>query len=187
MRWPWLVLGAIAAAVVGIAAWQAWETEQLKIAKWMDSDRPNCQAWDLYPQRNETVTWTGECKAGKIEGQGTLTWHYTDPAGNPLTETYTGTTSGGKLNGEGKEIMPNGNRYEGTHRDGKKNGYGVYTWSDARYDGAWKDNMPEGFGTYVESDGRQHAGEWKQGCLEDQGDIFALLNDMDNCEKLLKK
>jgi hypothetical protein len=187
MRWPWLVLGAIATAVVGIAGWQAWEAEQLKIPKWIETDRPNCQAWDPFPQRNETATWSGACKSGKAEGRGTLTWHHTDPAENPLTETYSGGLLAGKLDGEGTAILPSGNRYDGMYKDGEKNGHGVFVWSDGRYDGAWKDNKPDGFGTLTKSDGTGHAGEWKQGCLEDNGNIIALSNDMATCEKILAK
>jgi hypothetical protein len=187
MRWTWLILGAIAAAVIGIAAWQAWETEQLKIARWMDTDRPDCQAWDAYPQRNETVTWTGDCRAGKAEGQGVLTWRYTDPAGNPLTETHTGGLSAGKLSGQGTAIMPGGHRFDGMYRDGEENGHGVMVWSDARFEGEWKDGKPHGFGTFTTSDGAQHAGKWIQGCLEDAGEIYWIENDTETCEKLLKK
>ncbi|MDQ7246973.1 hypothetical protein [Dongia sedimenti] len=187
MRWPSVALAGIAMAVVGIAGWQAWEAEQLKVAKWMDTERPNCQVWDPYPQRNETATWSGDCRSGKAEGEGTLAWHYTDPAGNPLTYTNSGGVLAGKLEGQGTAVLPNGNRYEGMYRDGQKDGHGVFTWSDSRYDGAWKDDLPDGLGTYTEADGEQHTGEWKQGCLDDHGDTFALLNDMDACEEILKK
>jgi hypothetical protein len=187
MRWQWPALAAIATAVLGIVAWQAWEAEQLKIPKWMETERPDCQTWDPYPQRNETATWSGDCRSGKAEGQGTLTWHYADPAGNPLTETYSGGISAGKLEGRGVAVMPSGNRYEGMYRDGHKNGHGVFTWSDARYDGAWKDDLPDGLGTYTEADGTEHTGQWKQGCLGENDDMFALLTDMETCKKLLAK
>ena len=64
MRWPAFVLGGIAIAVVGIVGWQVWETEQLKVPKWIDTDRADCQTWDPYPQRDESVTWTGDCRSG---------------------------------------------------------------------------------------------------------------------------
>src|SRR4051794_23061359 len=96
VRWTGIALAAIAAGVVGIAGWQIWEAKQLEIPKWMDTDRADCRTWDPYPQRGETVSWSGECQSGKAEGAGTLTWHYTDPAGNPLVETSAGKLTAGK-------------------------------------------------------------------------------------------
>jgi hypothetical protein len=187
VRWIPVALAGLAAGVVGIAGWQIWETEQLKNPKWIDTDRADCQTWDPFPQRNETVTWTGDCRAGKAEGDGTLTWRYTDPAGNALTEVSTGRLTSGKINGQATSTMPDGNRYEGMYRDGEKSGHGVYTWPDSRYDGEWKHDMPEGIGIYTEADGTEHAGNWKQGCLDDNGDVFALMNEMDECKKVLKR
>jgi hypothetical protein len=187
MRWPAFVLGGIAIAVVGIVGWQVWETEQLKIPKWINTDRADCQTWDPYPQRNETVTWTGDCRSGKAEGKGTLTWHYTDPARGELTETTTGTLAGGKLNGQTTMSFSSGNRYEGMVRDGLKNGHGVFTWADGRYEGEYKEDKEHGQGTYTDADGQQYTGQWVEGCLDDDDNIIALSNDYDTCEKLLAK
>ena len=187
MRWPGFALAAIATAVIGIAGWQIWEAQQLQVPKWLETDRPDCQVWDPNPQRNETATWTGDCAAGKAEGQGMLTWRYTDPAGNPLVETYSGGLASGKFNGQATTISADGDRYDGMFRDGQKNGHGVSVWSDARYEGEWKDGKPNGFGTYTDAEGKQYAGEWKQGCLADNDDIIALSNDMKTCKKILAK
>jgi hypothetical protein len=187
MRWTPVALGGIAVAVIGIVGWQIWETEQLKIPKWIDTDRADCQTWDPYPQRNETVTWTGDCRSGKAEGKGKLTWHYNDPARGELTETSEGTLVAGKLDGQGTSIMPSGNRYEGMYRAGMRNGHGVFTWSDGRYDGEYKDDKEHGLGTYTDADGEQYTGQWAEGCLDHDGDIIALSNDYETCEKLLAK
>jgi hypothetical protein len=187
VRWTGIALAAIAAGVVGIAGWQIWEAKQLEIPKWMDTDRADCRTWDPYPQRGETVSWSGECQSGKAEGAGTLTWHYTDPAGNPLVETSAGKLTAGKWNGQVTMAMPNDNRFDGMYRDGAKNGHGVYIWSDGRYDGAWKDDKPDGLGTFTDADGKPHTGEWKQGCFADEDGTIALKNDLETCEKILTK
>jgi hypothetical protein len=187
MRWTGFVLGGIAAAVVGIAGWQIWEAEQLKKPKWIDTERADCQAWDAYPQRNETVTWTGECRSGRAEGEGTLTWNYTDRTGEALTETASGRLVAGKWDGPTKMILPGDSHFEGMYRDGMKNGQGVYSWPDGRYDGEWKNDKQHGTGTYTDSEGRQHSGQWREGCLDEDDNIIALGNEMDACEELLEK
>jgi hypothetical protein len=187
MRWPSVVLSGIGIAVIAIAGWQIWETKQLGIPKWVETDRPDCQVWNPNPQRNETASWSGDCVAGKVEGEGTVTWRYTDPAGNPLTETHSGGFSAGKFHGHGTAISADGYRFDGMYRDGEKNGHGVAVWADARYEGEWKDGKPNGFGTYTSTDGEQRAGEWVQGCLDDDGEIFWIDSDDETCEKLLAK
>ena len=187
MRWPSVALGGIAAAVVAIAGWQIWDAHWHEDPKWIDTDRPDCQTWDANPQRNETVTWSGDCLAGKTEGTGVLTWHYTNRQGDAQIETFTGTHAGGKGDGKAVIVFPNGDRFEGMVKDGKKNGHGVSVWSNRRYDGEWKDGKPNGFGTYTTSDGKQHAGEWAQGCLDDNGDLVWINTDAKTCKKLLAK
>jgi hypothetical protein len=187
MRWPTFVLGGIAAAVVGIAGWQIWETEQLKKPKWIDTGHADCQTWDPYPQRNETVTWTGPCQSGRAEGEGTLTWHYTDRTGKALIETASGTQIAGKWDGPTTMALPSGNHFEGVYRDGMKNGHGVFTWTDGRYDGEWKDDKQSGPGTYTDAEGVEHSGQWVDGCLDEDDNVIALGTEMDACEKLLKK
>ena len=57
--------------------------------------------------------------------------------------------------------MP-GDEYEGTWRDSKAEGRGVYVWKNGdRYDGEWKDNRKWGRGKKTFSSGDEYTGEWK--------------------------
>jgi hypothetical protein len=185
MRWPSVALGGIAAAVVAIAGWQIWDAHWKPEAKWMDTDRPDCQAWDAFPQRNETVTWTGPCQSGKAQGKGVLTWSYTDRTGQAQTETYSGTLADGKEDGRGSYVFPNGNRYDGEYRDGMENGQGVFVWEDAKYDGTWKNGRPHGLGALTSADGR-YEGQWIEGCLNHEGSAISLRDD-EECDRILKQ
>ena len=55
-----------------------------------------------------------------------------------------------------------GDEYEGTWRDSKAEGRGVYVWKNGdRYDGEWKDNRKWGRGKKTFSSGDEYTGEWK--------------------------
>jgi hypothetical protein len=59
---------------------------------------------------------------------------------------------------------PDGSRYEGETKDGKRHGQGTWTRPDGtRYVGMWKNDKPEGQGTISWPDGRKYVGEWKAG------------------------
>lgn len=46
------------------------------------------------------------------------------------------------MEGKGKLILSNQSIYEGEFRNGKKNGFGTYTWPDGKqYKGKWKDDL----------------------------------------------
>lgn len=46
------------------------------------------------------------------------------------------------MDGEGRLVMLNKAIYEGTFKDGKKNGFGVIIWPDKKkYKGYWKDDV----------------------------------------------
>lgn len=63
-----------------------------------------------------------------------------DPA---LLGTYEGDCVAGVASGKGRAIGRN--RYEGSFRDGRATGYGIYTTSDGRrYEGEFLDGRPHG-------------------------------------------
>jgi len=54
------------------------------------------------------------------------------------------------------------NRYEGEWRDGKRNGIGVFYYSNgSKYQGEWVDNLKEGFAIFTYEDGRVFKGQFK--------------------------
>jgi hypothetical protein len=188
MRWPSVVLAGIATTVAAIAAWQAWDAHWHEDAKFIDTDRPNCQTWDAEPQRNESVAWTGDCKAGKANGKGVLTWRYTNRQGDPQSETFSGTLVGGMGDGAVSIVFSDGDRYDGMYRNGHRNGHGISVrTSGSRFEGEWKDGKPNGFGTYTTKDGTRYEGDWTEGCLAKGDDVIWYGSDEETCRKVLKK
>ncbi|MDD9885401.1 MAG: hypothetical protein OXU62_12880 [Gammaproteobacteria bacterium] len=64
-------------------------------ACWMKaSNHGNCYVWNPYPATDETVTWSGQCKAGVASGKGTQTWEY-----DGGQQKFTGTMVNGEAHG----------------------------------------------------------------------------------------
>ena len=56
------------------------------------------------------------------------------------------------------------NRYVGEYKDGKKHGYGTYTWADgSQYVGEYKDDNRHGQGTLTPTNGDKYVGQYKDG------------------------
>lgn len=100
---------------------------------WITSTQ-GCKIWDSTPQPNETVSWSGPCKAGYAHGKGTLIWYL---AGRPH-ETYEGELRRGHYDGYGLQIWPDGARYEGRYRKDRAHGKGTYRGANGDvYSGKW--------------------------------------------------
>ena len=68
------------------------------------------------------------------------------------------------------ETWPDGWKYVGEYRDGKKNGQGTLTWPDGdKYVGEWRDNKRNGQGTLTWPDGDKYVGEWRDDKRNGQG------------------
>jgi hypothetical protein len=150
---------------------------------WIADPSSGCKVWDLVPEPNEAIKWSGGCAGGLANGSGVLQW-FID--GKPVDHAegewrdgkrnghgvYT-TAKGNRYDGEWRDDMQNGfgvltlvsgNRYAGEWRDGMKNGHGVYTWASGdRYDGEWRDDKRTGHGVYTRADGSRYDGEWRDG------------------------
>lgn len=129
------------------------------------SDRPGCYVWDDYLRKSQTVSFSGRCRGGKVEGPGELIW-----SDGEERITVEGVFNDGKLNGYGVAIGADGSRYEGNFRDGEYHGYGMGTWSDGgRYVGGWRGFRAQGWGAFTDADGNNYVGEWSAGCYEKDG------------------
>ena len=65
---------------------------------------------------------------------------------------------------------PDGAKYAGEFRDGKRNGQGSYAWPDgSKYVGELRNDKPHGQGTYAWPDGRKYVGEYRDDKLHGQG------------------
>ncbi|HEY6256361.1 MAG TPA: hypothetical protein VIY51_11280 [Xanthobacteraceae bacterium] len=60
------------------------------------------------------------------------------------------------------QVWPNGERYAGKTKQGKRDGHGVYIWAGgARHEGEWHQGKRHGHGVAVTPDGTETAGLWK--------------------------
>lgn len=76
-------------------------------------------------------------------------------------------------NGEGTKTYSNGNKYQGTFKNGKRHGQGKFKWpSGAMYDGQWVDGKREGKGQEILADGTIYVGEFKNDQKDGQGTLY---------------
>jgi hypothetical protein len=65
-------------------------------------------------------------------------------------------------------------RFEGTFRHGKREGFGRYAWPTGElFEGSYANDLPSGQGT-VTIDGVSFAGTWNRGCLAQSGKRIAI-------------
>jgi hypothetical protein len=122
---------------------------------WIADARTGCLVWNLNPNPNETITWSGTCpNMSRAEGQGTLQW-FVD--GKP-TERYVGKMRDGKYNGRGK----------------------MWLWDAPLFEGEFKDSLPHGQGTYFGDDG-VYQGTWTNGCFREGERKAALGASKEEC------
>ena len=76
---------------------------------WIADEATGCLAANPSPVPNESITWSGACVNGLIEGEGVLTWY----EGESLLGRDEGNFSAGRLSGQGKIESAEGWSYEG--------------------------------------------------------------------------
>ena len=68
------------------------------------------------------------------------------------------------ISGEVRASYNDGRRFEGTMRDGRKEGVGTYVWPDGlRYSGHWKNDQQDGEGTLTFANGDVYEGDFVKG------------------------
>lgn len=101
--------------------------------KWVDCGN-GTQLWDPYYSAGVTFTWTGSAKGGKADGQGTATKY---------------------VNGKFES------KYEGTYRDGIREGKGSFTHMDGSVKtGNFTDGQLTGRGTATDQSGNSYEGNF---------------------------
>ena len=92
-------------------------------------NNPRCYVWNLNPQPDHTVTWSGACGSGHAQGRGVQVWRYLED-GEWKETKYTGEMKGGLRHGRGVLENADHGRYEGDFKDGVPNGRGVWEFAD---------------------------------------------------------
>ena len=82
------------------------------------TDQPECYVWNPILEKDETVTWTGECSDGFAQGMGTLIhnyirWENDDAMGRTKTEEI-GQLQNGKKHGHWVESFTGSTTYKDT-------------------------------------------------------------------------
>jgi hypothetical protein len=114
---------------------------------WLFDTQAGCRMWDWHPGPHDKAVWSGACPLGVKEGRGVVQWFE-----------------------HGQAI----DRFEGTYREGKREGFGRYTWNGSdRFEGRYGNDVPEGFGT-AQLAGETFAGDWKGGCLTNGARVVAI-------------
>jgi hypothetical protein len=73
-------------------------------------------------------------------------------------------SEGNCRSGVGTVEWPEGERYTGRFREGRRHGQGSFSWPDGRmYIGEWSDGQPNGLGTRIFANGRYKAGYFDSG------------------------
>lgn len=132
-------------------------------AAWISDDN-GCKAYSWLPQPLESIEWTGGCKDGYLDGNGTLNWFHD----GIHKYAYTGRFEQGKLQGKGVMEQFNninhGSRTEVDFVGSVPHGQGVQTWPDGRrYEGEFQEGYKTGKGAKVWPNGARYEGNFKLG------------------------
>ena len=77
---------------------------------------------------------------------------------------------GATYSGTGVVVWENGDRFDGTLRQGKRHGTGQFTWANGQhYDGEWVDDVPRGQGRLRFANGNRYEGAVEAGLPEGSG------------------
>jgi hypothetical protein len=129
-------------------------TQPCTEADWLLDTQAGCRMWDWHPEPRDRAVWSGTCPDGRKDGRGVVQW----------TE-------------HGQAI----DRFEGTFRNGKREGFGRYVWTpEASYEGHYANDVPDGFGTATLL-GERFSGTWKNGCLSKGGRVVAIGVERGTC------
>jgi hypothetical protein len=125
--------------------------QAVKDSVWIQT-KEGCKVYNPRPQKNETITWTGECSDGYASGAGTLTWFKS----GKQNQQYVGHMKRGMPNGIGKYAYSSGTVYEGFYVNGRLDGVGQVTKRDKGsnsifyvFNGQLKDSAPDGYGEEI--------------------------------------
>jgi radial spoke head protein 1 len=88
----------------------------------------------------------------------------------PNGDRYDGDYICGHRHGKGLYIFKSGHRYEGNYVQNKKHGQGIFLYPDgSKYDGEWADDLRCGYGVYKYANGDTYEGEWSKNLRHGQG------------------
>jgi len=130
-------------------------TEPCSEGDWLLDTEVGCRMGDWHPDPKDRAVWSGSCPGGTKEGPGVVRWYE-----------------------HGQAI----DHFEGTFRNGKREGFGRYVWTPGvSYEGLYANDVPHGLGTAVVL-GERFSGIWKNGCLTKRGRVVAIGVERSTCD-----
>jgi len=121
--------------------------EPCENGNWLFDTELGCRMWDWHPDPHDKASWSGTCSKGQKEGRGVLQWFE-----------------------HGQRI----DRFEGTYRNNRREGFGRYEWNESdSFEGQYVNGVPQGVGT-AHIAGEVFAGEWRNGCLRKGARVVAI-------------
>jgi hypothetical protein len=130
-------------------------TQPCEEGTWLLDTETGCRMWDWHPDLQDKAVWSGSCAGGKKDGRGIVQWFE-----------------------HGQRI----DRFEGTYRNDKREGFGRYDWNAAEnYQGHYSNDIPQGFGT-AQIAGEVFAGDWRNGCLRKGDHVVAIGVPRTSCD-----
>ena len=155
MKWkmyaPILVVlcGAICIRVWAQEAAHSGQTVNSGADSWLKDPITNCGVWGGDLRGDNLISWSGDCRDGKANGSGVLTW-IND---GKLAGRYSGPMVDGKTQGLGTIDFWMDNQYlhyEGGFLNSKLDGWGSVRWPDGSHlEGEFKDDAPSGLVQYT--------------------------------------
>ncbi|MFL2582768.1 MAG: hypothetical protein ACJ0Q9_00080 [Gammaproteobacteria bacterium] len=163
---------------------------------WSLTNKKNCHVWNPIPQLNETVSWSGSCANGRVNGNGSVVWSWDSDSGKRYSriiegefrngirvgrvkityenrDVYVGTLDliTGEINGDGSYTDREGNTYVGELKNGEMHGKGSLTSALGSHleNGTWTDSTFTGEGTIVYETGDRYTGDIVNGEYHGQG------------------
>ena len=138
-------------------------------------NQPECYVWNSDLEKDETVTWSGECSDSLAHGGGTLIWNYTKDWGGTDTQVQqegTGYLRNGKHHGDWVYRDDRGWVSEGPYVNGMQHGHWIRRYSE-RYaysveEGPYVDGKRHGNWVVRAQDGRKGGGSYVDGKMHGQ-------------------
>lgn len=127
----------------------------------------HCKVVNLQKTAKKLLSWSGKCKEGYADGDGTLVWEVGSRRGS-----FEGTLQRGLAQGNGYIKTHYDVQFEGNFEAGKMHGRGVLQYANGtRYDGDFRFDEREGAGSISYSTGGRYDGQWKANAYHGRGKI----------------
>ena len=98
-------------------------------SKWIVDETTGCGTSNPFPAPDERIRWYGQCKDGRLKGEGTLIWY----RGGVEVERNEGTFLNGELHGHAVTSYPDGQSITGEYLKGHRHGDFYVAQKDGSY------------------------------------------------------